>query len=164
MRKVLRLRRLKQLGWEEIDCIFCTLDDIDRQIWEIDENLYRKELTTDEMRDHLRRRKALWEKRKKKQVGHGVPRHHEKGFAAETAKATGLSKRQINRLIADRPRSEPRPDKIPPDRDEPDMKGIARRHDADCRPWAGSRYSFVPNSAASGRPFNLAETHFAASS
>ena len=52
-----RLAAAIKLGWEEIDCVDVRLNEVDRQIWEIDENLYRKELSADEMREHLRRRK-----------------------------------------------------------------------------------------------------------
>jgi hypothetical protein len=106
-----RLEAARQLGWEEIDCFLYKGDDIDAQLWEIDENLARAELTTDQKREHLRRRKQLWEQQRQAeiQVGHDVPPEtgyrkpppQTKGFAAATAAATGLSKRQINRLLAE---------------------------------------------------------------
>lgn len=55
----------KKLGWEEIDCIFTDLSETDRELWEIDENLVRAELTTAEKREHLKRRKEVWERRQK---------------------------------------------------------------------------------------------------
>ena len=33
------------LRWDEIPCIFVDMDDLDRQLWEIDENLMRAELS-----------------------------------------------------------------------------------------------------------------------
>jgi hypothetical protein len=100
-----RLEAARSLGWEEIEASFVHLSEIDRELWEIDENLSRSELTTDEKRDHLRRRKELWEKRQVER-GNSVPTLRsaapgQKGFAAETAAATGLSKRQINKLLAE---------------------------------------------------------------
>lgn len=100
-----RLEAAKRLGWEKIDCLMLTADDDDAQLWEIDENLARSELTTEQKREHLRHRKEIWERR---QAERGTPRPTlqnaapgQTGFAAETAAATGLSKRQINRLIAE---------------------------------------------------------------
>ena len=40
-----RLAAAKKLGWEEIPAIKLYMDDIDRQLWEIDENLQRANLT-----------------------------------------------------------------------------------------------------------------------
>jgi hypothetical protein len=82
-------------------------DDIDAQLWEVDENLSRAELTTEEKRSHLRLRKQLWDRRQQesgmRRPALDIPRsgRGNEGFAAETATATGMSKRQINRLIAD---------------------------------------------------------------
>lgn len=114
-----RLAAAKKLGWKAIDCFVLPADDLDSLLWEIDENLARADLTTEQKREHLRRRKELWEKRQKEnQVGRRVPPEigfkkpppQDKGFAAETAAATGLSKRQINRLLSDeKPRPVPKP-------------------------------------------------------
>ncbi len=50
--------------WEWIDCIFADgMTDIDRQLWEIDENLMRAELSPTEMAEHLAKRKELWDER-----------------------------------------------------------------------------------------------------
>ena len=106
-----RVEAARRLGWEYIDCIFIDLSELDSELWEIDENLMRVELSTDEKRAHLRRRKELWEKRAKSVVAHDAPKLVSKrgrvgegrprSFAADTAAATGLSKSQINRLIAE---------------------------------------------------------------
>ena len=135
-----RLEAARLVGLEEVPCIEVTADDIEAQLWEIDENLARSELTTDEKRDHLRRRKALWEEQQKQEngtprpvsgVGSGVagPGRGHKGFADETAAATGLSKRQINRLIADpKPRHiVVRDEPVITKADPPDMYVEARR-------------------------------------
>lgn len=101
-----RLSAAKSLGWDFIDCICVELDDIDRQLWEIDENLMRSELTPTELAEHLAKRKELWEARQsaqlapiesKREDGKG---HRSEGFAAETAKATGVAKASVNRAIS----------------------------------------------------------------
>lgn len=125
-----RLAAAVKLGWEEIPCIFVSLSERRRRIWEIDENLYRNELSTEEMREHLRERKRLWEE-EQKESGKSLPtfekplsgRGH-RGFAAETAESTGLSKRRINQLLSE-PTVKERA--VPVDRSEPDMAVVAQR-------------------------------------
>jgi hypothetical protein len=113
-----RLKACHRLGWSFIPAIFHDNDTaIDREMWEIDENLIRAELTPAEEADHLKRRKELWERRQAEirvaqvappEFGYKKPPPAEKGFAADTADATGKSKATINRSIA-------RADKIAPD-------------------------------------------------
>ena len=104
-----RLAAAKKLGWEEIPAIKLYMDDIDRQLWEIDENLMRAELNPTELGEHITRRAELWGKREtqvsevrppEKSVGNKSPPTQKKGFAADTAKATGMSKRTINEHLA----------------------------------------------------------------
>jgi ParB-like chromosome segregation protein Spo0J len=55
-----RLKACERLGWDFIPCIFLDEDTaIDREMWGIDENLSRAELTPAEEADHLKRRKEL---------------------------------------------------------------------------------------------------------
>src|SRR6266545_2253539 len=71
----------------------------------------RAELSPDEEREHLRRRKDLWERQKAaaeaKAMNNGAPcatnrgRGRPKSFAAESAAAIGKSKSQINRRLAE---------------------------------------------------------------
>jgi hypothetical protein len=118
-----RLEAARSLGWDFIDAVVLDhLSPIDRELWEIDENLARAELTADEKREHLKRRKALWEQRQiaENETG-GTSRptslsdgrragpQHQKNFAADTAASTGLSKRQINRLLAKPKPHQPKP-------------------------------------------------------
>ena len=134
-----RLEAARSVGLEEVPCIEVTADDIEAQLWEIDENLARSELTIDEKRDHLRRRKALWEEQQKQESGNkgstlaGTGRGN-KGFAAETAAATGLTKQYINRLIADpKPRQIfVRDEPVITKADPPDMYVEARKIAARC--------------------------------
>ena len=102
-----RLAAAKELGWEEIPAIQLYLDDIDRQLWEIDENLQRANLTPAEEADHLKRRAELWEARETAGTncptslsdGRASGPQHEKGFASETSESTGRDKRTIQRAI-----------------------------------------------------------------
>lgn len=97
-----RLEAARSLGWEWIDAFFMQADEIDRQLWEIDENLMRSELTPTQMAEHLAKRKELWEARKNTGTtcpsitGPGQP----KRFASETAASTGVDKRTVNRAVA----------------------------------------------------------------
>lgn len=103
-----RLVAARSLGWEEIDAVFTEADDVDRQIWEIDENLMRAELTATQQAEHLAKRKELWEQRvtggtscpTSLKDGRGGGAQHQKQFAAETADATGVDKRTVNRAVA----------------------------------------------------------------
>ena len=82
------------------------MTDIDRQLWEIDENLMRAELNPTELGEHVVRREKLWSEREETQVnqvgspekpvGNKSPPKQKKGFAASTAAATGMSKTAIN--------------------------------------------------------------------
>jgi len=103
-----RLAAAKSLGWEKIECfVFDGESDVDAELWEIDENLCRHELTATEIAEHIAKRKELWEAREKAaQVepklktddnpkGAGRP----DGFASDTAKASGQSKASVNRAV-----------------------------------------------------------------
>lgn len=105
-----RLRAARLLGWADIEAFEVELDETDREMWEIDENLCRAELTEAQEAAHLARRKVLWQRRQ--EVGGKTfptqpvatahkdrPQNQEK-FAAETAAATGKSKRSINYKLA----------------------------------------------------------------
>src|SRR5215469_7136722 len=49
---LLRLEAVKRLGLEEIDCLIEPGSEVDAQLWEIDENLCRAELTELERAEH----------------------------------------------------------------------------------------------------------------
>lgn len=102
-----RLEACRSLGWEEIDAVFTDADEIDRQIWEIDENLMRSELTPTQQAEHLAKRKELWEARNN---GTNCPETpgRPQGFAGATSDATGTDKRVVNRAVA-------RAEKVPED-------------------------------------------------
>lgn len=98
-----RLAAAKHLCWEVIDAFFMKGDDIDRHIWEIDENLMRSELTPTQFSEHLAKRKELWEAKQEAKSGTSCPTLTGRGntaYASETAKATGVDKRTINRAVS----------------------------------------------------------------
>ena len=105
-----RLAAAIKLGWDEINVILTEdMTEIDRQLWEIDENLMRAELSPTERGEHITRRAEIWNAIP--EVGGATCATHdasgrkktpqqERGFAAKTAAATGLSKATINRDLA----------------------------------------------------------------
>ena len=94
-----RLEASKRLGLEQVPCMVMEGDEVEAQLWEVDENLMRSELSPIERAAHLKRRKELWER---KLGGGGEDEAGEEGaarpdFADETAEITGESKAAINR-------------------------------------------------------------------
>ena len=78
------------------------MTDIDRQLWEIDENVMRADLSPTERDEHVAKRKKLWATRKD-ESGTTCPTLTGRGntaFASETAAATGMSKRSINPSVS----------------------------------------------------------------
>ena len=77
-------------------------DDIDAEIWEIDENLIRSELSAGQVAEHLKRRKDLFEARNfernppetPKVVGRPI------GFAKDAEAKSGMAQRTINEAIS----------------------------------------------------------------
>lgn len=107
-----RLEAARRLGWEWIDAVEMDADDIDRQLWEIDENLMRAELTPTQQAEHLAKRKELWEARNSGTNCSEKTRGRPKEFAGETAEVAGTTRQQVNRAVA-------RAEKVPEDiRDE----------------------------------------------
>lgn len=151
-----RLEAARKLGWEDIDAIVVELSKHDRTLWEIDENLVRADLSDDEKRNHLRRRKRLWGKRQEMggtssptlphcttesgksfpTLPHCTTGRGNEGFATETAKATGISKRRVNQLLADPP------DKPPPSPEDVTAKQLKSLKNAWNRAGADARQQF----------------------
>jgi len=109
-----RIEAAKLLGWQKIPCLVVRMDELTRQLWEIDENLLRAELTELELSEHLAARKVIYEQL------HPETRQHVAGamaanaamgrgdatensavasFTADTADKTGLSDRSIRQSI-----------------------------------------------------------------
>ena len=109
-----RVEAAKNLGWDKIDCIFVNMDELDRRLWEIDENLRRADLTDLERAQHTAKRAEVVKKKKElpaNLANKSEPHRPNKGqvdFVADTAKKTGKSKRSVER---DKARGE----KIAPD-------------------------------------------------
>ena len=104
-----RLEAARLLGWDDIDVVF--LDDMsedDREIWQVDENLRRRQVSPAEESLLLERRAQAWER--KQAAGRNPPAslpdgraagpQHVKGFAADTEQKTGIPKRRTNEARA----------------------------------------------------------------
>ena len=107
-----RLEACLSLDWTEIPSIVLSLSDIDRELWHIDENLCRAELSELERAEHLKERKALYlvkHPETKRYVAGAHASNHKQGnasdnlslasFAEDTASKTGLDKRTVERSI-----------------------------------------------------------------
>ena len=97
-----RLAAAIKLRWFEIDVVYVNdMSEIDRRIWEIDENLVRADLSPMEHADHVTRRAKLLEARPKV-GGKTFPTkpQHEWGSAAYIAEMTGISKRAVNLALS----------------------------------------------------------------
>lgn len=93
-----RLEALKKLGFEEVE-----VEDVDpaiKEIWEIDENLMRAELSPAEKAEHLARRKEIIDQRGKNFPTFQRAAPGQSGFASETAAKLGVTKREINHAVA----------------------------------------------------------------
>ncbi len=108
-----RLAACQQLGWQKIPVVVVKLDDLDRELAEIDENLIRNQLTELEESLQIARRKEIYEI-KHPETKHGANGgwHGNKGgrngpletdivsvssFTEDTAKKTGKTSRTIRR-------------------------------------------------------------------
>jgi ParB-like chromosome segregation protein Spo0J len=94
-----RVLAAKSLGWEVIPCFFVELDGEHRDLWELDENLIRAELTPAEVAQHLARRKVIW-KAMGGRTSLTLGGEQQIGFARDTAETTGMSKRTVNEAVA----------------------------------------------------------------
>lgn len=109
-----RLEAARSLGWEEIDALFTTGDEIDRELIELTENLHRVDLTKEQRDEHIRRFAELIEARDAREiqirqtvvpeVGYKKPPRQKKGVAAKVAEQTGLSKRTVERALNPKPK------------------------------------------------------------
>lgn len=100
-----RLETARQLGWDKVLCFHQAFDDLDRELWEIDENLCRAELTPADRALFIARRKEIYLEKypetalgenqhtRVRQVGEPSPRR----FSVATAEATGQSERAVQR-------------------------------------------------------------------
>ena len=116
-----RLEACKSIGLTEIEVSVLQLNEAERELWEIDENLCRVELTELERGEHLMRRKEIYEKKwpqAKQHVAGGIAVHEAMGhatatvavagFSADVSDKVGLSERTIRRSIARAKRIDPK--------------------------------------------------------
>ena len=98
-----RLEAVKALRWNQIDAFITTANELDCELWQIDENLIRADLTELERSQHLKRRKEIFDA---KASGENCPTSKggtdstgkgHKGFDQDTADKTGLDKSTVRR-------------------------------------------------------------------
>lgn len=110
-----RLEAAKRLGWTEIKCTVSNLEGLQAELAEIDENFVRKDLSDDEFRELLLRRKEIYESlhpEAKATYEGGAFRGNQhqkvvaaknaattKSFVQDTAERTGKSPRTIRQAI-----------------------------------------------------------------
>ena len=95
-----RLEAARKLGWQEIDFVFVGL--VDSQLWEIDENLCRSDLTAGERAQHMAKRTEVVRQQSVfaefAETDSGQSQNAQRGqgkLVADIAKATGRSKRSV---------------------------------------------------------------------
>lgn len=103
-----RYEAARRLGFVEVQAYVSTDDDLHAELWGIDENLMRADLTPADRATCIARRKAIYEelhpetkvgatgvsREKVRQVGEANPADR---FTADTARATGQSERAVQR-------------------------------------------------------------------
>ena len=108
-----RLEALRDLGEEFVDCFVLSEGSGDAELWEIDENLARGELTDAQRADHHSRRKIILEARGLAQSNGGDRRSderkaHLKSYADQASQAFGAHPATVRKDVR-------RGDKISPD-------------------------------------------------
>lgn len=94
-----RYAAVHDTGYEKIEAFVIQCTDEEAELWEIDENLMRSELTAAQISAALKRRKDLWLSSKS---GTGCPTLTGRGnasFSSDASEKLGQSKRSINRHI-----------------------------------------------------------------
>ena len=104
-----RLEAAKRLGWTEIKCTVSNLEGLEAELAEIDENFVRKDLSDDEFRELLLRRKAIYEAlhpETKQGMRNGQTSKNRnlrsleaKPFAVDAAEKIGVSRATVERQI-----------------------------------------------------------------
>jgi ParB-like chromosome segregation protein Spo0J len=137
-----RLEAAKSLGWEQIECCFVAMNEVERQIWEISENLMRADLTKEQRDRDIRRLAELLRKREEDgcskvlqpsldSVGRRKSPQQQPGIVKKIANETGLSKDTVRRAL-----SPPAPKPQPPARPAINQfESVERQIDALMRAW-----------------------------
>ena len=104
-----RLEAAKLLGWTEIECTVSSMDGLQAELAEIDENIVRTRLNRQELGEQLLHRKDIYEMlhpetRQGMRNGQtaksaNLASLETKSFAQDTAEKTGMSKRAVSRLL-----------------------------------------------------------------
>ena len=99
-----RMEAIRRLGLAAIEAVTVVLDDLNRELWQIDENLIRSELTQLERDQHVQRRRKIFEALAERgsETGRNSPGlggRGRKGFAADTEAKTGVPKRRTNEAL-----------------------------------------------------------------
>ena len=107
-----RLEAAKLLGWTEIECNVCELDELHAELAEIDENVVRTGLSDLELSELLARRKKIYETLHPKTIARNLPGHasnfesssdkltvEAKTFSQDTAEKMGVSPRTVERHV-----------------------------------------------------------------
>ena len=104
-----RLEAAKLLGWTEIECTISSMDGLQAELAEIDENIVRTRLNRQELGEQLLRRKDIYEMfhpETKQGMRNGQTAKNAnlasletKSFAQDTAEKTGMSKRVVSWLL-----------------------------------------------------------------
>ena len=104
-----RLEAVKKLGWTEIECTVSSMDGLQAELAEIDENFVRTNLSHRELGDLLLHRKELYEAlhpetRQGMRNGQtaksgNLPFLEPKPFAQDSADKLGVSRRTVERLV-----------------------------------------------------------------
>jgi len=110
-----RLEAARKLGWEQIDCVFVGLDETEREMWEIAENLHRVDLSKEQRDAQVRRYAELLLIREQSVI---VPQNAEqfemperrgrgrpKGIVTKVSEQTGLSDDTVRRALNPAPRA-----------------------------------------------------------
>lgn len=112
-----RLEAARKLGWEEIPATFVKMNPIEREMWEIAENLFRVDLSKEQRDEHIRRYAQLLNEREV--LRQDVAKPNPKGGRPETvakqvAAEVGLSRRTVERALNPQPRPQPVPKVVEP--------------------------------------------------
>ena len=104
-----RLEAAKKLGWTEIECTISSMDGLQAELAEIDENFVRTNLSHRELGDLLLHRKELYEAlypETRQGMRNGQTSKNEnfallgaKSFAQDTADKLGIGKRTVEQLV-----------------------------------------------------------------
>ena len=104
-----RLEAAKNLGWTEIECTVSSMDGLQAELAEIDENFVRTNLSHRELGDLLLHRKELYEAihpETRQGMRNGQTSKNEnsallgaKSFAQDTADKLGMGKRTVEQLV-----------------------------------------------------------------